>query len=175
MVGFQSFPSKLEDVGLGKIKSLGAKYPEMEIGYADHSEYNTDYAIRSNEYARILGATIFEKHVTTRVGSEKVDAVSAVSIESLNEIISRLTFLENHILADTNAQSFNEAELKYRNRQAVVVASHDLQRDSVLSAGDLALKLYDGKSDFTQIEELIGRKLKEDLQMDYPIRSENID
>ena len=51
MTGFQSFPSKLEDIGLGKISMLKLKYPNMEIGYADHSEFGTKEAVVSNEYA----------------------------------------------------------------------------------------------------------------------------
>lgn len=174
MVGFQSFPSKLEDIGLGKIQTLKAQYPKMEIGYADHSEYNTDYAVRSNEYARILGATVFEKHATTREGNEKIDSVSAVSIDTLKDIISRLHFIENYILSNPNKEGFNDAELKYRNRQAIVVANRDLQKDTILSHSDLALKLFDGKADYNKIEELIGQKLVNGVDKDYPVLKEDV-
>ena len=66
MVGFQSFPSKLEDVKIGKIAFLKDKFPDLLIGYADHSAFDSIHAISSNEYASVLGATIFEKHITTQ-------------------------------------------------------------------------------------------------------------
>lgn len=66
MVGFQAFPSKLEEIKLSRISFLKTKFDSLKIGYADHSEFNSEDAIESNLYARLLGASIFEKHITLK-------------------------------------------------------------------------------------------------------------
>lgn len=81
MTGFQSFPTNINHVKLLRIKSLANLYPGMTIGYADHSSYNDSMSIVSNEYAYLLGARVFEKHLTLDEGKKRVDFEAAIGPE----------------------------------------------------------------------------------------------
>jgi N,N'-diacetyllegionaminate synthase len=168
MVGFQSFPSKLQDIRMGKIAVLKNLFPGMLTGYADHSAFDHEHAIISNEYARLLGATIFEKHITTQEGVDRVDYSAAVSAAKVKAIVERLSFLDTYVISDAaEAFKMTEPEIVYRNRQLRCVAADTINAGTVLTKNDIRLKLVDNQENtFAAIEELIGRKVIKDLLTD---------
>lgn len=176
MVGFQAFPSKLEDVKLGKIKHMKEKFPRFEIGYADHSAYDHPHAITSNDYAYLLGATFFEKHITLKEGTERVDSASAVSPGKIQEIIENVSFLtENVTISAEDAFDLNEKEMNYRNRQAACVAAAQINEGEVIKPEQVALKLIDDKVDIlSDVDEVIGMTAVTRFEKDAPIKSNQI-
>ncbi|GGG25280.1 N-acetylneuraminate synthase family protein [Pontibacter amylolyticus] len=158
MVGFQSFPSRLEDIKLGKITKLKELFPSLEIGYADHSAFDDPFAISSNEYARLLGATIFEKHIAIEEGVERVDFQSAVSVEKIKEIVRCLKYINQNILVDTSTSfTFTQSELSYRNRQKQIVAKEEVKVGTLLTEEMLTTKMIDKQLGFTNIYEVVGK------------------
>jgi len=159
MVGLQSFPSRLEDINLGKITLLKDKFPSLTIGYADHSSYNHEHAVISNEYAYLLGATVFEKHITLREGSGRVDADSAMSAESILKMKNKLSFLRDNI-TNSYGDPMNQSEETYRNRQLRCVASNDMSVGQIVQNDNVELKLIDVQFDtFTRKSQLVGKRI----------------
>ena len=171
MVGFQSFPTKLEDAKLGSIALLKKLFPHQTIGYADHSSYLSEYSVLSNEYARLLGAEIFEKHITTSEGEERVDYQSAVPKEKITEINKRLSFLEENILlSPADLILLNDSEISYRNRQLRCVASRSISVGEEIEEGDISLKQVDiQENTYSNIKDLLGGIAARDLLYDEPI------
>jgi len=169
MVGFQSFPSKLEKIKLAKIEQLKSIFPELEIGYADHSAFDDKYAVLSNDYARLLGATVFEKHVTINEGEDRVDAASAVSPSKISEIIERLKFIEEYIINKENSFIMEEEEIAYRNRQLVCVAMEDFKIGEILNKDKVALKMTNNPENCLMIpNQICGKVLKIKIKKDEP-------
>lgn len=172
MVGFQSFPSKLEKIKLSKIEQLKCIFPELEIGYADHSSFDDKFSVLSNDYARLLGATVFEKHITITEGEDRVDAASAVNPSKITNIIDRLNFIEKFIIDKEDSFVMEEEEITYRNRQLVCVAVEDLKIGEILNVDNVALKMIHDPSDCFKIPHQIHEKvLKKDIKKDQPITS----
>lgn len=144
MTGFQSFPSKLEKIKLSRIKFLKSLYPDISIGYADHSSSDHVHSVVSNEYAYILGARIFEKHITLKEGSNRVDSASAISGEKLIQIKNNLNFLDKSINLDEK-ESFvlGEEETTYRNRQLICVAAYDIPKGEIINYTQIRMKMID--------------------------------
>jgi N,N'-diacetyllegionaminate synthase len=176
MVGFQSFPSKLEDVKIGKIAFLKNKFPNLHIGYADHSAFDNIYAITSNEYASILGATIFEKHITTSEGIERVDYSAAVSSDKMREIIEKVNFINEYVNTDYDTSfEFTTAETIYRERQLRCVVKKDLKAGTIFNEDMILLKLIDDQIDaFSNVNDLIGKTLLHDMTEDSVIKIQNV-
>lgn len=177
MAGFQSFPSKLEEVNLGRIKYLKEHFTDLEIGYADHSAFDHPHAVSSHEYAFLLGATFFEKHITLREGHERVDSSAAVTPDKIREIIERIDFLANHVLIPRNqAFSFHDKEWTYRNRQAACVANMPIEKDEVIKPEHVTLKLIDDTDHiFTDLQEVIGKVAACRIERDEPIKRHKLE
>ncbi len=176
MVGFQAFPSKLEDIKLGKIAYLKKHYPNLQIGYADHSSFENEFAVKANEYAFLLGATIFEKHITVNEGQERIDFSAAVSKEKIKESIMNLEFLQKYVsIPDNDFLTFNEPELKYRNRQLICVANRKMDEGDTIKLEDINLKLIDVlEPSFSKSNDLVGRKVTSKIEFDSPFLEKNI-
>ncbi len=168
MVGFQSFPSQLEDIKLNKITLLKQLFPDQLIGYADHSSYDHVHAITSNDYARLLGATVFEKHIAVDEGVNRIDFASAVSPEKIATIVSNLKFLDINIIGNlSDSFRMTSSEVVYRNRQLRCVAATPLMKGAILSKENIRLKLVDNPDfTFTRYEEVVNRTLGKALEQD---------
>ncbi|NOS93107.1 MAG: hypothetical protein HOP30_14390 [Cyclobacteriaceae bacterium] len=176
MVGFQSFPSQLEEVKLSKITFLKQLFPDMLIGYADHSSFDHTHAISSNDYARLLGASVFEKHIAIEEGVNRIDFASAISPEKIAMIVSNLDFLDRHIVGNpAESIRMSQAEEVYRNRQLRCVAATRLINGTILSKENIRLKLVDNPDfTFTRYEEVINRMLGKDLEQDELITTNSL-
>ncbi len=175
MHGFQSFPSKIENVRLDKIFFLASKFPFLKIGYADHSSFDDNFSVTSNEYAYLLGARVFEKHITLEEGVKRIDYESSVGADKLKLIIERLNFLDLQILNNSYDFSIlNEYELSYRRRQKIAVASKKINKGDFFSLENVAFKMSDILSDLNDFSLLRNKKSTVDLNYDEVILEKNI-
>lgn len=168
MVGFQAFPSDLSDIRIGQIQYWKKQYPNLLIGYADHSLYSSKEAFRSLDYAYFLGARVFEKHVTMEPGVERVDSSAAISCSDLEQIEFSLRFLGKYIITERiNPGDFSNAELVYRKRQLVCVASRDIDVGESIQDKDVLLKMHHQNVNvFDNIQDLIGKELTKGIEKD---------
>lgn len=174
MVGYQAFPSRLEEVRIHQIATFHQKYPQLLIGYADHSAYDHEHAILSLEYAYLLGARVFEKHVALQVGKERVDYSAAVGVETISTIAERLTFIEKYIHPNKAIISeMTPAEIQYRNRQLVCVAAKEIAAGHLITAADVTLKMYhESVGMFSEVGQVIGKRLLKALAADTPFEQD---
>ena len=167
MSGFQSFPSKLEDIKLGRIKELSTMYPNCTIGYADHSSYDDEMAITSNEYAYILGARVFEKHIAVEEGKDRIDFQSAVSSDKIKVIKTKLENLDTLLNIDENLLfDMTDKEKVYRNRQKTPVAARNIEIDEFVTEEIIELKMINKDKYIENIANIIGKKSKNKIKKD---------
>ena len=165
MVGFQSFPTNIKDVKLAKIKLLQQHYPHINIGYADHSGYNDSMSVTSNDYAFLLGATVFEKHLTLDEGKERVDFEAAIGAEKMTQIKNNLDSLYS-LLKEKNLWELQESEKKYTARQRVAVASRGLLKGDKINQEDIAYKMIDKTGGFNPTEKIVGKTVNNNVSID---------
>jgi sialic acid synthase SpsE len=175
MTGFQAFPSDLKDIRLSRIACFRQRYPDLLLGYADHTGFADPYAVHSLEYAFLLGARVFEKHVTLQEGKQRVDFEAAVGMDKLKTIKSRLEYLASLLSGSCeDAMEMTPAEIRYRERQKFVVARQALKAGQVLRAEDLFLKITDEGCGYAHLQAVIGRRLVKALERDEVITRESI-
>jgi N,N'-diacetyllegionaminate synthase len=176
MVGYQSFPSKIENIKLEKIKLLKNKYQKVKIGYADHSSFDSDHAISSNEWAYILGAQFFEKHLTIEEGIERWDFQSAIGPTKMKTLIEKLNFIDKEVFkySELELDTIEDSELVYRNRQKIAVATKNLKSGEILTHFDITFKMIDNTHGLSTSELLIGKSLNKDIQEDDRITLDDV-
>lgn len=107
-VGFQAYPTKLEDSGLAKIKYLQKHY-NNKIVFADHiSGIDKDAQILPL-IASMYGVDYIEKHIMHSSLETKYDHFSSVKYETYKELIS----MQQRFVPLLDSDFINEAESNY--------------------------------------------------------------
>ena len=107
-VGFQSYPTKLEDSGLAKIEILKSKF-NYPIVFTDHIDGTFEDAIRLPLIAAIKGADYIEKHVMHSKLETKYDHFSSIKVEQFDNLVK----LVDTYLGLDNVPFINEKEVEY--------------------------------------------------------------
>lgn len=170
MSGFQSFPTDCRTLNLGKLLCFRDTF-RCIMGYADHSSFDDGKFTNYVNYAYLLGARWFEKHVVPDPGVKRVDFESAVGVEGLRVMRNELDTMKT-ILGDGNIFHLNDAELLYRNREKQLAAKRDLPVGHVLCKEDIGFFVTERAGDIDQgrYPELLGRRLTRPMKKGEPFR-----
>lgn len=172
-VGFQDYPTRFEDTGLNKIKTLQNTF-NYEISFADHLDAEDEESIRLPVLASLLGATYIEKHIKHSSLETKQDYYSSIDINKYRQY-------HNLLIKYTSAygnEFINEREKVYLNKSIQIpIASRNLDKGrSVNLIDDLCYKRSKHIGlNFDQIEELINSYhiLREDIEENKPFQNDN--
>jgi sialic acid synthase SpsE len=88
-VGFQAYPTELEDSGLNKIIALKKVFPH-KIVFADHVDGRLDNAITLPLMAGMMGASYIEKHVMHSELETKYDHFSSIKVEQYKYLVEQI-------------------------------------------------------------------------------------
>jgi N,N'-diacetyllegionaminate synthase len=87
--GFQGFPTKIEDTSLARIKHLSDKYGYV-VGFADHVDAESIFALRLPEYAFFAGAGLIEKHIIMDRSTKGLDYYSSLEPNEFRQLVDNL-------------------------------------------------------------------------------------
>jgi N,N'-diacetyllegionaminate synthase len=175
MLGFQSFPTKLEDSNLVRLRMLREQYG-LPVGYADHIDAeDTELARLVPAMSMSAGASVIEKHITfdrSKKGRDYYSSLNPDEFKAFTALIRRL-----HTAMGQAEITLNQAEIDYRylmKRQAV--ASQDIAPGDILSEGLVSYKRtgIEGLSP-KDIATLIGKRIKNGKTLDQPILTGDFD
>lgn len=89
-IGFQGYPTKLEDTGLQKINIIRSAFPQFEICIADHISAEDDLSTILPLLAVSLGCKVVEKHIAIDRSTAKYDKFSALHVDEMQLLANRL-------------------------------------------------------------------------------------
>ncbi len=167
MFGFQNYPTKYEDVNLSKIRKIQSLYANKKFGYADHTAWDEP----NNELITLLvasnGMDFVEKHVTTEYGVERCDFSAAISIDMLNQLASKLKFLDR--LKGDGKTDLNKGERAYSQygpMKMAAVAKTNLDVGDELKKSDFEFIRTASVTKLSQTDVIkkIGKSLQEPVK-----------
>lgn len=175
MHGFQSFPTELTNARLLRIPALKKLYPNVLVGYADHSPFESEDSVKALEYAYFLGARVFEKHITMNEGKKRTDYSSAVGKDKMLKIKMNLNRLEN-IHKDLDVFNLLPDEIKYRERQKKLVALKNIEIGEKISEDNTILKVIDEEENCGYFNQYLSGNYyaKDKIIQDSPILRESV-
>lgn len=119
MFGFQSFPTRPENLALGRIHVLRETFG-LPVGYADHTAWDEDStSLLAASVA--LGAKTIEKHVVLEAGQERIDYNSAVDTHTLDSLAKTARSMASAI-GDSSQYLVSETEHNYGNRRLRLIS-----------------------------------------------------
>ena len=139
MFGFQSFPTNIKNLQLGKILLLNQAFKNCSIGYADHTAFDEDY-IKICEYAFIMGTTFFEKHIVLEKGEDRIDSSSGIIYKDFKELRKKLTKV-SEIRGEMDLDELNEKEEVYKKKEKKPFIIKSKKNGDLLTEKDIQYKV----------------------------------
>ena len=133
------YPTPPKDVNILKFQSLKKLFPNLKLGYSDHTQDNT-----ASILALGMGATIFEKHFTLDNNFNGPDhwfSANPIKLKNWCESIKISSMmLGNNRLQPTNLEEKNKNEFR-----RFIVAIEEIKKDEKFSTKNIGMRRIKSK------------------------------
>jgi N-acetylneuraminate synthase len=158
-----SYPCKNEDANLRIISTLKRIFPDITIGYSDHTLPDDTMTILTTAY--LLGAEIIEKHFTLDKSLPGNDHYHAGDPEDFRKAISNFR-LVNTVLGQSEKTVLPCELIPRREARRSLVLTRDMKKGEVITETDLIAKRPGTGISPTYQNIVIGRALLQDCPED---------
>ena len=157
------YPTPLEDANLLKIASLKERFPDVYIGYSDHTKPTEDCDVIKTAYN--LGATLVEKHFTldkTLKGNDHYHAMDPEDAKRILKSIERMDMLRGN----GALRCLDTEGAARKNARRSIVANCDIKKGEVITKDMLTFKRPGTGISPDRIDEVAGLKAACDIADD---------
>ena len=151
------YPCEFDRLGLENIKNLKKEFPNSVIGSSDH--FN---GILSGPIAYMLGARVFEKHVTLNRGWKGTDHSFALEPQGFRKFVRDIKRVK-HMLPSKDKVDLGKEKV-FKKLGKSIVAYKDIKLGESLSLENLTGKIY--QNTYIPVREapkIIGKKAKRNI------------
>ena len=156
-----NYPTLNSNTHLNMINDL--KKFKYEVGYSDHTLPDENMLILSS--AVIMGATWIEKHFTLDKTLPGNDHYHAMDPNDLDKFNKNLNLLEE-IMGENSKHCLPTEEVSRLNARRSVYVNSNLSKGKILKKEDLICKRPASGICASNFEDLIGKKLNQDIKED---------
>ncbi|MBI4500133.1 MAG: N-acetylneuraminate synthase family protein [Gemmatimonadetes bacterium] len=164
-----TYPTEPPELNLRVISTFRETFPEACIGLSDH--YN---GIAMSVAAYVLGARLIEKHFTlnhTWKGTDHALSLEPVGFKKMVRDLRRI----REALGDGVKRVYPSEEGALVKMGKTLVAGCDLPAGHTLGLSDIAIKSPGGGLPPTEIDRILGRRLRTALRADEQIQLAHLD
>jgi N-acetylneuraminate synthase len=166
-----NYPTDDKSAHLGMIRGLRSKFPELMIGYSDHT---MPKQMKVLEVAIMLGSTIIEKHFTHDKSLPGNDHYHAMDVNDLKRFNKNLDELLT-IVGDEKVYSLPSEEISRENARRSLVAKKDIPKGKKVEYDDLTWKRPASGISPKLIYEVVGKIAAENIRMDEILKWKHIE
>lgn len=157
------YPTPDEHANLSRIVALKEKYPDLEVGYSDHTKPNNDYEVIRTAYA--LGARIIEKHFTldkSLAGNDHYHAMDMTDLKNIKQQLERVK-----IIMGCGGLAYQESEnIARMNARRSIVLVNDLKAGATIQKENLTFKRPGIGITPKECDNVVGRCIRHDIKAD---------
>ena len=158
-----SYPCKNEDANLNILKTLKAVFPDLIIGYSDHTLPDPNMTILSTAY--LLGAEVIEKHFTLDKSLQGNDHYHAGDPEDFRRAISNFELIAQ-ILGQSEKTVLPCEEVPRKQARRSLVLTRDMRSGEAISEQDLTAKRPGTGISPVYSDIVVGRRLTKSVPED---------
>lgn len=136
-IGYQRYPTEIEDTALNKIQVLQKEFPGLPICFADHASAESSFAQRIPLIAASMGCAFLEKHVCLDRKKAEYDHYSALELNEFRNLAEDLINLKNAF--SSQFISKNESNY-YKESIQIPVMKQDLPTGTLVGQKDLVYR-----------------------------------
>jgi len=158
------YPTPTYDSNLKNITVLKEVFPNITIGYSDHT-----LSILTPSIAVSLGAKIIEKHVFLKKGNLGMDYDAAINLDDFKKMVEMIRETEKMLKADFSICQ----DIKQQYRRSFH-AKKDIKSGEVLSFENLKISRPEDGIEPKYYDKVLGKKAKKDIKAEQPIKWDDI-
>ena len=163
-----SYPTHAEDVNLNAMLSIKREFPELTVGYSDHT-----LGINACLFAAAMGAQILEKHFTYDKHAEGPDHMHSADPQEMKAIVDGVRELEVMRGNGIKMPAASEYGTRRNNRKSIVM-ERDVKAGECIGVQDVDIKRPGYGIQPKYLEQVIGRRAAHDLKSDDILRWEDL-
>jgi N-acetylneuraminate synthase len=157
------YPTPLEHSNLLRIKSLKIEFPDLIIGYSDHTKATDNNHVLITSY--LLGAKVIEKHFTLDKSLPGNDHYHAMDESDLKKIITDINNIDK-ILGDSKLQYLVFESNARKNARRSCILIQPVKKGQTLSESMVSFKRPGFGIKPGHLSKWIGKKFNQDLTED---------
>jgi N-acetylneuraminate synthase len=157
------YPTPFEHANLNRIVTLKEKYPDLIIGYSDHTK--PDYNVDVVKTAYNLGALVVEKHFTLDKTLPGNDHYHAMDPEDAIKIVEGVEFIRS-IRGSYEIKHLESEATSRQNARRSLVSNIDIKAGEIIIKEMLTFKRPGTGISPTEIDDIIGKIVKNDIKED---------
>ena len=172
MHGFQSYPTLIEHTNLLKMKLFGDALG-LPYGFADHIDGNHHQKLSLCAMAMGMGACVIEKHITVSRILKMEDYESALDPTDFVEFVAKVRELDQ--AKGIAVDELIPVEENYRKAtRKHVTATRGISKGDMISAKDVALKRSHTEFLPADIDQIIGRRMVRDVEVNEVVSQHDV-
>lgn len=165
------YPCPPEQAGLNVLDELKTRYENVTIGYSDHT-----MGVAVPLAAVIKGATVIEKHFTLSQKMYGSDAMNSTEPEEFKRLVDELRQIEvalsSKVDKDAKVKSLGNMKMTFEKS---IVSAGSIEKFETILLKNLAFKKPGDGIPARDYKNLIGRKLKKQVEKDYKFKLEDFE
>jgi len=157
-----NYPTREENANLGRIVGLRLAFPDVVVGYSDHTLPND---MKSLEIAVLLGSRIIEKHFTfdkNLPGNDHYHAMDKNDLKLFKKHLDKIFKL----LGSFKVQAFGNEEMARQNARRSLIAKKDIPKGKIIDLEDIICKRPGTGISPKFIDEVLGKRCIRNIQKD---------
>lgn len=162
LYGFQAEPTGIADNHLARLGALRRRFPQLRLGFMDHTAGDSDEAGWLGVLALPFGISAIEKHITLDRSLQLEDHVSALTALELATYIGRVRTAEAALGSADLGLSAPERGYREKALKAVVTA-RALEPGATVQSDDVVLlraPIAEHRRVLRRLDEVVGRPLQ---------------
>lgn len=158
-----SYPTKHEDANLSVIDTLKRVFPDVRIGYSDHVPPDDNMVTFLASY--MMGAEVIEKHFTLDKTLKGNDHYHAGDPDDFRRAIENIKLL-NKVIGSSKKTVMPCEYASRREARRSLVLTRDMKAGEIILESDIVAKRPGTGIQPYDMDKVIGRKIKYDLDED---------
>lgn len=162
------YPTEPDNLNLETILYLKENYGQYKIGFSDHT-----IGIVAPVVAVGMGAEIIEKHVTIDRRMKGTDQAGSLGPDGVNRMIRDIRVAE-HWMGEKNLYIEKSVASARMKLERSIASKRALKKGEVISINDLHMLSPGDGYKWSQVSEVVGKKIKENMPANEIIYPSNL-
>ena len=166
------YPTPYEHANLNKICALRKAFPDVYIGYSDHTKPDAAYDVIKTAY--LLGATVVEKHFTIDKTLRGNDHYHAMDPHDAEEILRGIRFIDM-LKGDYGLRILPTEQTARKNARRSIVTAQDIVKGTVITPEMLTFKRPGTGISPKDLDKVVGKTVPRDIEKDSVLTQEMLE